>query len=272
MKIKHNKKRNTAFLFETLVLELTKSLVEKNHTRAKVIQKLFKTSFSPSTALFEEIKCYKALNTRGGLDRYTAEKLLFVTKEKYKKINPKQIFQEQSAVIKSINKTLGKSVYNNFIADYKSYATIAQIFNNKAPLQKQVLMEKKILETLESVESVDKPKMKAPDALVVSSFVKNYNEKYADLLPEQKELLSKFIGGLGDNSVEFRLYLAEELKRIHEAVKHSLNLTEVKEDPSMLDSSQKVLDQMEKLDVSRMGDKELLKVLKLQKLVSEYSN
>ncbi len=272
MKIKHNKKRNTAFLFETLVLELTKSLVEKNHDRAKSIQRLFKVSFSPSTALFKEIQCYKALSTKAGLDRYTAEKLLFVTKEKYKKINSKQIFQEQSAIITSINKTLGKGVYNNFIADYKSYATIAQIFNNKAPLQKQVLLERKILETLESVGSINQDKMKAPDALVVNSFVKKYNEKYSTLLPEQKELLSRFIGGLGDDAVDFKLYLGEELKRIYEAVKQSLSMAEVREDPSMLESSQRVLEQMEGLSVSQMGDEELLKVLKLQKLVSEYSD
>ena len=271
MKIKHNKKRNTAFLFETLVLELTKALVNKSHDRAKSIQQLFRSSFSPSTALFQEMQCYKALNTRAGLDRYTAEKLLFITKQKHQKIDPKQIFQEQSSVIRAINKNLGKNVYNNFVADYKSYATIAQIFNTKSPFQRQVLLEKRILQNLES-SIVDEEKMKAPDVLVVNSFVKRYNEKYSNLLPEQKELLSRFIAGLGDNAVEFRLYLGEELKRIHEAVTDSLHLIEVKEDSSMLEASQKVLKEMETINVSAIGDKELLRVLKLQKLVSEYGD
>ena len=38
MKIKHNKKRNTAFLFETLVRELTKSIVDGNKTRGNKIK------------------------------------------------------------------------------------------------------------------------------------------------------------------------------------------------------------------------------------------
>ena len=119
---------------------------------------------------------------------------------------------------------------------------------------------------------LDEEKMKAPDVLVVNSFVKRYNEKYSNLLPEQKELLSRFIAGLGDNAVEFRLYLGEELKRIHEAVTDSLHLIEVKEDSSMLEASQKVLKEMETINVSAIGDKELLRVLKLQKLVSEYGD
>jgi len=35
MKVKYNKKRNTAFLYETLVKELTKSIVNKDDGRKK---------------------------------------------------------------------------------------------------------------------------------------------------------------------------------------------------------------------------------------------
>ena len=35
MKMKHNKKRNTAFIFEVLIRELTKSIVEKDTTRKR---------------------------------------------------------------------------------------------------------------------------------------------------------------------------------------------------------------------------------------------
>ena len=271
MKIRHNKKRNTAFLFETLVLELTKALMDKSQARAQQIQELFRSSFSPSTALFQEMQCYKALTSRVGLDRYTAEKLLFMTKEKHKKIDQRRVFQEQSSVIKSINRSLGKGVYNNFIADYKSYATIAQIFATKTPLQKQVLLEKKVLEKLEATP-LEQQKMQAPDSLVVSAFIERYNEKYADLLPEQKMLLSQYISCLGESAAEFKVYLGEELKRIYTAVTDSLTLQEVQEDPAMLEASRKVLEDMNRMNVSSVSDKELLKVLKLQKLVSEYKD
>ena len=40
MKMKHNKKRNTAFLYESLIKELTKSLVNKDEEKKQQIIKL----------------------------------------------------------------------------------------------------------------------------------------------------------------------------------------------------------------------------------------
>jgi hypothetical protein len=45
-KIKHNKKRNTIFLYEALVRELTKATVEKNPRRRKTILNIVKEHFS----------------------------------------------------------------------------------------------------------------------------------------------------------------------------------------------------------------------------------
>ena len=36
MKLKHNKKRNTAFLYEILVRQLTKSIIDKNNDEKKM--------------------------------------------------------------------------------------------------------------------------------------------------------------------------------------------------------------------------------------------
>ena len=40
MKVKHNKKRNTAFLFEALVKELTKTVIEKNKKKTSLIKSI----------------------------------------------------------------------------------------------------------------------------------------------------------------------------------------------------------------------------------------
>ena len=76
--------------------------------------------------------------------------------------------------------------------DYKSYATLAQIFGNKLPVKSRVIMEQKIIDTLTTgVE--ENEQMKPVDSLVVKSFTERFNETYSELLPEQKELLNKFI-------------------------------------------------------------------------------
>ena len=45
MRLKHNKKRNTAFLFEVLAKELTKSIVAKEKKKKKGCTECFKRIF-----------------------------------------------------------------------------------------------------------------------------------------------------------------------------------------------------------------------------------
>ncbi len=53
MKRKHNKKRNTAFLFEALVIELTKSLVESDRSRTASIREILSQYFHQDTHLLK---------------------------------------------------------------------------------------------------------------------------------------------------------------------------------------------------------------------------
>ena len=61
MKFRHNKKRNTAFLFEALIREVTKAVAEGNKKREAKIIKIIKEHFSKSTELSKELKIYKCL-------------------------------------------------------------------------------------------------------------------------------------------------------------------------------------------------------------------
>ena len=94
MKTKHNKKRNTGFIFEALVRELTKSVLAKNFKRASSIRSILKESFAKNKALRKELDCYKALCESDNLDGYTAEKLVYQTKVEHGNINQKQLFVE----------------------------------------------------------------------------------------------------------------------------------------------------------------------------------
>ena len=109
------------------------------------------------------------------------------------------------------------------------------------------------------------------DNLVVKSFAENYNTKYNLLLPEQRNLLEKYIFAFGDNDVDFRIAIGSELQRIHEAVRNSLTLAEVASDEDMVGNTKKVLQEIEDFNVPTIGEKELKKILKLQALVNEYN-
>jgi hypothetical protein len=271
MKVKHNKKRNTAFLFEALLRELTKSVVSQQTDRTRGVKKILSEHFHKGQPLSQEVECYSALAENQDLDRPSAEKLIQLAKDSYSKISQGEIFHEQSQVIKKINTTLGKGVYNNFVPNYKSFATIAQIFGEKASLKSRVLMENKLVEGLMSTTE-QKEVMEPVDGLVVRTFTERFNQSYSDLLQEQKQLLGKYIVSFGDSAVDFRLYVAEELKRLHEAIAKSLEMDEIKEDEEMINSTNQILKEMEALDVSKLTEEQVLKILKLQQLVEEYQS
>ena len=52
MKIKHNKKRNTAFVFEALVREATVAVIKENHEVKDKAVALIKKHFAPGTLLY----------------------------------------------------------------------------------------------------------------------------------------------------------------------------------------------------------------------------
>jgi hypothetical protein len=271
MKNKHNKKRNTAFLFEALVLELTKSIVNQDTNRSHLIKMTLHRHFSTGTALDQEMQCYKALQQEEVLDRHSAEKLLHLTKVRYSTIGQKKIFEAQSSLISEINKDIGREVYGNFVGGYKAYATMAQIFGSAVSLKQQVLLEKKIVEKLTEQTTPSTSHLVAPDKLEIRSFVKRYNEKYDNLLGEQKDLLTRYIVSLDEGAADFRIFVARELRRLEEAISSSFGMAEVKEDMEMSKNTSRVLAEMKTMSVNNINEKQLLKILKLQKLVNEYS-
>ena len=168
MKIKHNKKRNTAFLFESLVRELTKTIVSGDKTRGSAIKSILSEHFGRGMVLFSELDCFNSLVGTNSMDQYTAEKTVFRARETHRALDQDEIFKEQSKVIRKINTDLGKEVYNNFVPNYKSYATVAQIFGEKAPLKNRVLLEKQVMKQMMSTTGDPvTEKLQPIDSLVV---------------------------------------------------------------------------------------------------------
>jgi|TARA_E500000305_G_C4011409_1_gene233015 hypothetical protein len=269
MKKRHNKKRNTVFLFEALVRELTKSIVEKNQKRTNTIKTILKEHFAAGSALGIELECFKTLCEESSLDPYTAEKLLFTVKKAHSELQKDEVFRAQSLVIREINATLGSQVYQNFVPNYRAYATVAQLFNEKVAIKTRVLLEKKVIETLISSKE-EKQEMKPVDELVMRSFSNKFNEKYSSLHEEQQKLLGTYITSLDESQTDFKVFFISEAKRIRDLVEESFSLPEVVEDEEMVQSTKKVLEYIDNLHVNNLGEKDILKLLKLQDLVREY--
>ena len=148
MKIKHNKKRNTAVIYEILIRELTKAIINKKEDAKEKIVDFLKEHFSKNTLMAKELELYKALCETYNLNPRTAEKLVIEIRRKHEEIDDKLLFKEQSELIQKINKSLGKSFFNNFIPNYKTLATIYQVFNQETSTKDKVLLEENIISNI----------------------------------------------------------------------------------------------------------------------------
>jgi len=271
MKVKHNKKRNTAFLYETLVRELTKSIIGNQKDKTAKIKQIFRENFAPGRVLRKELDCYRALSETSDLDQYTAEKMIFHTKKEYESLSREKIFECQSSLLREINTCLGSHTLNNFVPNYRTYATLAQIFGEKASVKARVLLEKQILASLTSVQEDAEP-LELIDSLVLGRFTERFNNEYTSLLPEQKQILTKYIVSVGSNQADFQVCVGNELKRIKEAVNNSLRIEEVSSDSTMVKNTHKVLEQIDSFNISNLSTDDILTILKLQTLVKEYQS
>lgn len=270
-KAKHNKKRNTAVLYEVLVMELTKSVVDEDTKRKKVVLGMIKEHFKKGTLLAQELDLYKVLSESSNMSDDTARRLLDKAIQHYNGLDSDAIFAEQTALLKKMNRELPKTVFTNFIPDYKSLATISQIFSKSTPIKDKVLLESRVLETLTAApERKEEGKLEILDNLTYKTFVNKFNTVYGEsLLPEQKELMTRFVMSFSDNGVELKSFLNEEVGRLRQKVEESLKVKEVAEDSTMVNKTELVLERMGSYREKPI-DKELVgEVLKIQALVKE---
>ena len=93
MRLKHNKKRNTAFVYEALIRELTKSVVKNNKHKQNKIVSIMKEHFAQGTELSKELDVYKSIYETTDLQKNIAEKLITEAKSRYSSLNKGVIFK-----------------------------------------------------------------------------------------------------------------------------------------------------------------------------------
>ena len=269
---KHNKKRNTAFLYEALVREVVKRTINNNtDIRDKVIA-IIKETFTPQSEIGKELRLFKTLLETKGVTSRVGERLIQETKKEYKLLNEKKIFAEQSALIKKINKEISKSVFSNFVPNYRDIATLSQIFGEDISIKNRVMLEEKVLTNI-SHKTTQKTKNSKVNNLVVNKFIERFNVKYGKTLVEsQRALLNRYILSFLDNGVDLKMYLNEEISRLKDVIRESYELEELQKDTQMKQKMEKVESLLESFS-SRPIDKNMLQsILKVQTMAAEVQN
>ena len=214
--MKYNKKRNTAFLYETLILEMTKATLNKDEGRKLIALDIIKENFAKNSILHEEMDAYRSILETKGVTKEWANMILREAQRTYLSLHPEHVFQNQTHVINRVNKELGKDTFSNFTPNYKSLATIGQLFSVKTPVKTRVILESNIIEDMISQEET--MSVEPVDNLVLKVFVESFNEKYDSLLNEQKDILFKYIFSFADDGMGLKIAINEEISRMKSVI------------------------------------------------------
>ena len=266
-KLKHNKKRNTAFLYESLVRELTLAIVNKKSEQKKLIEGTLIKFFKKGTNLQKDLDSYKAIYETKNASPRNAEKLLMEAKHKrFSNVDEKELFNEQTNLIDYINKNIGKQAFSHFLPNYKNLATISQIFNQEISVKNKVLLENNIIKTM-LVEDKKETEMQPVDNIAFNIFLKKFNEKYnGTLLEEQQDLIKNYLFSFADNKAGLIMYLEEEMERLEKELQEAQSSEECEETKNKLKLVQETISNNKDKEVSK---EVILQILKVQELISE---
>ena len=214
--MKHNKKRNTAFLYECLIKEMTKAVVRGELKKKQQIVETLKRYFSKGKPLYNDLQMYKQLMEPQKINESISLRYMKEVKGDWEALDRKQIFNEQTELIKEFNQNLPEA-FGNFIPNYKSIATVGQYFHSNGLKAKTRLLVEEGVKRLVILhpQAIKEDKMKTLDNLTYNTFVSKFNDTYKEtLLKEQRELLTNFITSFSDNGLGLKMFMNEELGRL----------------------------------------------------------
>jgi len=268
MKRRHNKKRNTALVYEALIKEATAAILRGDHETKQKIVSIVQEHFSPYSVLRKDLQCYQSLAENQGLNVDDCKRVLSETKIQRTYIDPSHLFDAQSKVIKDINIQIDSDIFNNFVPNYKTLATIDQMFSLKTSPKDKVILENEIIQLMSNTPT--EAETQVVDQLVVSNFVEKFNNKYSDnLIEEQRELLTHYILSFADNALSLKMFLNGEIARLKEALTTSSSIEEISNDKDMARKTNEIVEKLDTYSSSQISDEILLSILKTQELVKE---
>ena len=268
MKFNHNKKRNTAFIYEALIVEISKAVIQNDLNRKNHILIILNEFFKKGSILRKDLEIYKSFNDTNSLDKKIIEKLIIEAKKQFVALDRKLIFNTQTKIINEINKKLGQTAWNAFIPSYKKLATINQALTQDQTPKEQVLMESKLINNFLAKVEEKKP-FPNINNLAVRNFINKFNKEYSESLnEEQKIFLNKYIMSTEDNGLEFKMYLYEEIDRLKGILKETIKKT----DKNTSNKLQKVVDKMTNYNERKIDKSFISEIMKIQSLTNEVNN
>ncbi len=233
--IKHSKFKNTGFIFELLVRQITSEIMSgKANSKA---EKILKEYFSAKKELSKELKLYQYLINEKYNSESKAEKFIDTILEARKRLDEKKLTKEKYNLIKEIKDTYGLDEFiKSPISNYKTLASIYKIFE-VATTEEQyeptdivnsrfTIAESIINSSIQNKESkvkdavLEEYRKQDEDLRAVSYkiLVESFNNKYKNLSKEQKGLLKEYINNI-NNTGKLNEYVSKEVTDLVNSLK-----------------------------------------------------
>ena len=233
--IKHSKFKNTGFIFELLVRQITSEIMSgKENSKA---EKILKEYFSGKKELSKELKLYQYLINEKYNSENKAEKFVETVCEARKRLDEQKLMKEKYNLIKEIKEAYDIDEFTkSSISNYKNLASIYKIFEatvTKESFEPKDIVNSKftVVENMinSSIENKDKKlndrvfeEYKKQDEevrmLSYKMLVENFNKKYNNLSAGQKNLLKEYINNI-NNTGKLKEYVNEEVNTLSEGLK-----------------------------------------------------
>jgi len=233
-KIKHSKFKNTGFIFELLVRQVTAEIMSSEKS---IAEKILKEYFNAKKELSKELKLYQYLINEKYNSEVKAEKFIDTILEARKRLDEKKIVKEKYNLIKAIKETYNLDDFiKSPISNYKVLASIYKIFETISSTEQfdptdivssRFTITESIINT--SIQNKDQ---KIKDAVIeeyqkqdenlralsYKFLVENFNKKYKNLTEEQKSLLRQYINNI-NNTGKLNEYVSNEVSNIINSLK-----------------------------------------------------
>jgi len=232
MKIKHSKYRNTGLIYELLVKQIASDTLSKDSSPAVNILKKY---FSGNSSLVREFKLYDYILRNSNVKQDKAEIIISTITEVSRKIDRKSLKKAKYNLISDIKESYDIGEFFSIqVSNYKAIASLyclleAQnsdslidpelLVNFKSTILEHLTTNKQDPETVKDSLIEEYSKYDKDLKLLTFKFLlENFNNKYKDLLPEQKSVLRQFITSV-NSSQKLRNLVNEELFKIKDLVK-----------------------------------------------------
>jgi hypothetical protein len=282
-KLKHNKIKNTAILFELLTRQITADVLAGKKTASVDIVKEF---FNENTELGKELQLYRLLSEKHFKTETKANELVNVVVKSRQRLSNSKLRNEKYNLISKINENYNASdFFNGRIRNYKLLASIYNLFQSET-LNENFNAEEVINSKFTILEHIVNKKISGDSLknqvikeynktdkdlrlLTYKILVDKFNKKYKNLDESQKDLLKKYINNIS-NTNYMKDFVINEVKKVKNTLnEHSVMVSDKVTKIKLVEA----INQLKNLTKGKVvTEKQVLKLMRYYELVKEIEN